>query len=473
DWTSRNGMQVFLETDMLARTPPLSRLLRESAPDKRAPGIDATNPVVWQIYAAGLEELFDRVPSIDGLVVRFGEGGSLYNSGDWPYRSEVAVRDAAGVKALLRGLLPVFEARHKTLVLRSWTVGVGQIGRLHVDPRVYDAVLGDVDSPALVVSTKFTAGDFFSYLPLNPTLARGRHRRLVELQAKPEFEGFSAFPDFLGEEHARALRALRAANPRICGTYLLTQVGGPLRAGPRTLYPLHGFWLWTDANVFVASRIAVDPRADVRRLVRDWAGRRFGSDANLADAVVAALFETREAILQGFYIRPFAEREVRVPGLELPPLMWIFEWDMVGGWNSLLSLVYQGTRAHVDRAIDEGHAAAEAVRRTRERLQAAVARADRTTCASVCDDALRSLEYQESLFEALATWRETFLNYYRWLDTRGPAAWAKWREGRRLFEAASLAHRERFGRDPLFPAFDLTSAARAGSLAERGRWAQG
>ena len=48
------------------------------------------------------------------------------------------------------------------------------------------------------MSTKFTAGDFFSYLPLNPTLAAGRHRRFVELQAKPEFEGFGAFPDFLG-----------------------------------------------------------------------------------------------------------------------------------------------------------------------------------------------------------------------------------------------------------------------------------
>ena len=46
----------------------------------------------------------------------------------------------------------------------------------------------------------------------------------------------------------------------------------------------------------------------------------------------------------GFYIRPFAEREVRVPGLDLPPLMWIFEWDMVGGWHSLLSLVYRVTR---------------------------------------------------------------------------------------------------------------------------------
>ena len=120
------------------------------------------------------------------------------------------------------GCLPLFESRGKTLVLRSWTVGVGQIGRLHIDPRVYEAVLGDIDSRALVVSTKFTAGDFFSHLPLNPTLFGGRHRRIVELQAKPEFEGFGAFPNFLGEEHARALRVLTfgqysGLSARICG----------------------------------------------------------------------------------------------------------------------------------------------------------------------------------------------------------------------------------------------------------------
>jgi hypothetical protein len=470
DWTSRQGMQVFLETDMLALTPPLWKRLREAAPDRRSPGIDASNPAVWRIYAAGIGELFDREPAIQGLVVRFGEGGSLYSSGDWPYRSEVALRNAADVQAMLRALLPVFEARHKTLVLRSWTVGVGRIGRLHVDPNVYDAVLGDIDSPALIVSTKFTAGDFFSYLPLNPTLAGGRHRRLIELQAKPEFEGFNAFPDFLGDEHARAVRALRAANPRIDGTYLFTQFGGPLRAGPRTLYPLHGFWLWTDANVFVASRIAADPGANVRALVRQWAERRFGPDPDIVDAVAAALYETRGAVLEGFYIRPFAEREIRVPGLDLPPLMWIFEWDMVGGWNSLLSLVYQGTRDSVDRAIDEGRAAAATVRRARERLQAAVAAADRGSCAAACGDALRSLEYQETLFEALAAWRQAFLGYYRWLDTGDARAWTAWREGARWFDTAARAHRDRFGGDPVFPAFDLTSAQNAVALAERARW---
>jgi hypothetical protein len=473
EWTRQRGMQVFLDTDMPALTPPLSRRLGSLAPDAGAGGIDTSDPAVWAVYRAGLEELFDELPSITGVVIRFGEGGSLYNADGWPYRSEMAVRSAAGLRAMLRGLLPVFEARNKTLVLRSWTVGVGKIGRLHIDPQVYDTVLGDIDSPALIVSTKFTAGDFFSYLPLNPTLAGGRHRRLVELQAKPEFEGSGAFPDFLGEEHARALTVLRSANPRIVGTYVLPQFGGPLRAGPRSLYPLHGFWLWTDANVFVASRLALDPWADVRQLVTRWAGMRFGDDARIVDAVTSVLIETRAAVLEGFYIRPFARREVRVPGLELPPLMWIFEWDMVGGWHSLLSIVYRASRDDVRVAIEEGHAAVATVRRARQQLQNAFGAARPGTCPRICDEALRSLEYQETLFAALASWRQAFLSYYRWLDTGDTDAWTEWTAGRKRFEIAAAQHLARFGNDLDFPAFDLRSATQAIAVADRGGWVRG
>jgi hypothetical protein len=269
-------------------------------------------------------------------------------------------------------------------------------------------------------------------------------------------------------EHARALRALTAANPRVVGTYILPQFGGPLRAGPRTRYGFDGFWLWTDANAFVASHLAVDPDADVSGLARRWVEAKFGDDPRIVDAVTSVLTDTRKAVLDGFYIRPFAEHEVRVPGLELPPLMWIFEWDMVGGWSSLLSIVYRTSRDDVDRAIEEGHAAAAAVRRSRERLQASFAAGDRGTCGRTCDDALRSLEYQETLFDVLAAWRQAFLSYYRWLDTGDARAWAAWRTGHRLFESAAARHLARFGNDLDFPAFDLSSARRAIVAAERG-----
>ncbi len=470
EWTARRGMQVFLTADMLTLTPPLSQYLRGLAPGSNAAGIDASNPEVWAVYRAGLQELFDAVPSIEGLVIRIGEAGALYNTAGWEYRSEIAVRDAGSLKTMLGGLLPLFEARGKTLVLRSWTVGVGKIGRLHTDPRVYEAALGDIDSPALIVSTKFTAGDFFSYLPLNPTLFGGRHRRIVELQARPEFEGFGAFPNFLGEEHAHALRVLTAANPRIVGTYLWSQLGGPLRAGPRSLYTVHGFWLWTDVNVYVASRLALDRQADVNQLVRRWAAERFGGDSEVAAAVASLLTATRDAVRKGFYIRPFAEHEVRVRGLEIPPLMWIFEWDRLGGWHSLLSLVYRGARDEVDVAIDEGEASAAAVRESRQALVTALATVRADTCGSICDDARRSLEYQETLFDALAAWRLAFLSYYRWLETGDAEAWARWTAGRTAFESAAARHADRFGADLDFPAFDLASARQAIAVAGRGAW---
>ncbi len=89
-------MQVFLDTDMLTLTPPLAKHLRSVAPDTSAVGIDTTNRAVWDIYGAGLEELFDVFPTISGVVIRFGEGGTLYNTEGWPYQSEMAIRSEKG-----------------------------------------------------------------------------------------------------------------------------------------------------------------------------------------------------------------------------------------------------------------------------------------------------------------------------------------------------------------------------------------
>ena len=276
---------------------------------------------------------------------------------------------------MLHGLLPIFESRQKTLVLRSWTVGVGSLGRLHVDPKIYETVLGDIDSPALIVSTKYTAGDFFSYLPLNPTLMSGRHRRLVELQARPEFEGFGAFPDFLGEEYARALRTFRAREPASRRHLHLLAIRRT--AARRTAHALSPARLLALDRCERLRRVASRDRSRApmcSELARRWARERDSEMMRaIGDAIANMLIETRRAVREGFYIRAFAEREVRVPGLELPPLMWIFEWDRVGGWHSLLSLVYRGTRDAVDASIAEGHEAAAIVRRQRERVRAVFA----------------------------------------------------------------------------------------------------
>ena len=206
------------------------------------------------------------MPSINGLVIRFGEGGrSLQHR-----RLAVSQRDGGSHATSLRAMLrwPAADLREPAEDARASELD-GRRRATRPSAHRSDGlreVLGDIDSPALVVSTKFTAGDFFSYLPLNPTLIDGRHRRLVELQAQARVRRLSARSRTSSARSTRAPCARFArANPHLAGTYIFTQFGGPLRAGPRMLYPLHGFWLWTDANVFVASHLASDPGADVTR----------------------------------------------------------------------------------------------------------------------------------------------------------------------------------------------------------------
>ena len=230
----------------------------------------------------------------------------------------------------------------------------------------YEAVLGGIDSPALIVSTKYTLGDFYSWLPLNVTLEQGQQRRIVEFQSRREFENFGAFPNDLGPEYQFALQKLLAANPNIEGVWTWTQDGGPWRAGPMTLYLKAGFWQLYELNTMLAADLARDPDADVGRVTEDWAREWFSDDPATVAAIVQAMALSRAAIEQGMYIQPFAEQRVFAIGLEPPPMMWIFEWDILTGDSAVLDvhlrdLTRRDRRRH--RAGDRGRRAGASRRR--------------------------------------------------------------------------------------------------------------
>jgi hypothetical protein len=146
-------------------------------------------------------------------------------------------------------------------------------------------------------------GDFYSYLPLNPTLDAGPHRRIVEFQARREFEGFGALPNDLLAEQAVALQHFLTANPHVEGIWNWTQDGGPLRAGPMTLYLRTGFWQQYDLNTYGMGRLAWDPRLDPGRVTSDWVQQVLTADPATAATVSAALSRSREAITRGLYIK--------------------------------------------------------------------------------------------------------------------------------------------------------------------------
>lgn len=375
---------------------------------------------------------------------------------------------------MLTTLLAQAERAGRELIFRTWSVGVGAVGDMHTNPASYRAVLDGIDSDRLIVSTKYSLGDFYSHLPINDTLEIGDHRRIIEFQSRREFENFGAFPNDLGPLYAHALDRLLAANPNIEGIWTWTQDGGPWRAGPLSLELKAGFWHLAELNTELAVRLARDPSIDPATVTADWARRWFSDDPRTVHAIGEAMAASREAITDGLYIGPFADRRVFAIGLEPPPMMWIFEWDILTGDSASLDVIYEISRVDLDEAIAGGDRAMDAVDRMREGIGA-------TDAATWRDPVLRrafldALDYEASTLGMLANYRAMVLRKAEWHDTRSPEAFAAWDAARSAFLARAEAHESTYANDPYLPAYNLTAARLGLERAERDpamAWASG
>jgi hypothetical protein len=441
------GMKVFFQTDMLALSPPLKEYLGD---------LDTSSARLWSVYRKGLHELFTAMPYVDGLVVRIGEGGEEYKLAGWDYHSEIKVTTVEQVRAMLTAFLRQADADDKDIVFRTWSVGVGAVGDMHTNPASYHQVLDGIDSEHLIVSTKYTLGDFYSHLPLNTTLLTGKQKRIVEFQSRREFEGFGALPNALGGLHQQALLTFLRKNPNIVGIWNWTQDGGLLRAGPMTLYLRTGFWQMWDVNVYLTARLAWDPELDVAAATNDWIRQTFSDDPATIEAIAQVMALSRRAVGKGLYIGPYADTRVKALGLEPPPMMWIFEWDIVTGDSAALDTIYRVARPRIGEAVAEGEEAVTLARRMRTII-------DGTPASSWRDPKLRqqfadAVDYQVDLFQTLAAYRTMVLRHAQWLDTGSGEAKTAWRAAEERFRTAAAAHERRYGGDTALPAYNFTAA---------------
>lgn len=448
----RLGMEVYLRTDMLILSGPLEEYLEDRF------GLDTEDPRLWEVYQAGLDELSREMPSLAGVVLRIGEGGDIYNLPGWDYYSEITVTTPEAVRAMLTAFTEQAERSGTTVVFRTWSVGVGAVGDMHTDADSYHQVLDGVDSPNLVVSTKYSLGDYYSWLPLNDTLETGEQRRIVEFQSRREFEAFGALPNDLGVLHQAALQRFLAANPHVEGVWTWTQDGGPWRTGPMSLLLTSGFWQLYDLNSAVTAQLARDPDADPARLTANWARRWLSTDPATVRAVGETMASSREAVTQGLYIDRFAEQRAFALGLEPPPQMWIFEWDILTGDSAVLDVIYAIVRDSGPDGVEETIAAGEQAVRTAVRMRETIAATDPSTYH---DPALRTrlldaLDYQVNLFTVLGAYRAMVLRHAQWLDTGEGRD--RWSEARAAFDDAAADHEERYGTDLQLPAYNLTAA---------------
>ncbi|SDH55863.1 hypothetical protein [Microbacterium pygmaeum] len=458
------GMKVFLRTDMLTLTTPLENSLTD-----RFGSLDTANPQLWDVYAAGLDELYAAEPALDGVLIRIGEAGRVYDVDGWDVYSALAVTTVDSVRAMLDTLTAQAEASDRNVIFRTWSVGVGAVGDMHTDDASYEEVLSGIDSPALIVSTKYTLGDFYSWLPLNATLEQGEQRRIIEFQSRREFENFGAFPNDLGPQYQFAIQQLLAANDRIEGIWTWTQDGGPWRAGPMTLYGKTGFWQLYELNTLLAVNLARDPDTDVGEVTAGWARQWFSDDPATVEAIVQAMARSRPAIEQGLYIQPFAEQRVFAIGLEPPPMMWIFEWDILTGDSAVLDVLYAISRDATDGDIDAAIAGGEQAVADAERMRELISGTDAATWR---DPELRELfagtmDYEVDSLRMLTAYRAMILHQAQWHDTLSADAYAAWASDRDAFQELAAGHLEHYAGNVDFPAFNLTAAELGVERADR------
>jgi hypothetical protein len=447
----QNGLKVYMGSDMATFTTPLKNYILKNNGKS-----DTENKEFWKIYQSGAKELFETMPGVDGLLIRIGEAGSVYNRPGWDYYSELSVTTDKGVQMMLNSFIEVAEKYNKLIIFRTWSVGVGQTGDLHTNTETYHRVLDTIQSNNLVVSTKYCSGDFYSWLPFNPTLSQGKHRRITEFQCRREFEGLNAFPNYLAPLHQQALQQFSSSNKHFEGFWLWSQEGGPLRAGPLSIYPLHGFNVITDANVFATAKLAQNPFANLQEITNEWVRFYFGEDSVLVNNISEMLLMSHDVTRKGLYIKEFAQYDIRALGLEPPPMMWIFEWDMVGASSSALGSIYYVCKPNLKAAVAEGYEAIEDVKKMKILVEASSGKASKNQADYT--KLLASLDYQQNLFTVLAEYRSYFLHYYHWLDTGDEGSLNTWKQALNNYRELEKKHQGLYLTNLDFPSYNFREA---------------
>jgi hypothetical protein len=342
--------------------------------------------LLMRFFYRSIRRLLKTFPEVEGIVLRLGEADGVDVDGD--FHSQLLLRTARQGRRLIRTILPQLERKRKLLIVRTWTLGAFPIGDLIWNKDTYDAVFGGLDSESLIVSHKYGETDFFRYLNLNPLFYHGSHQKIIELQARREYEGFGEFPSYIGPDCERYARYSSLCE-KVVGMSVWCQTGGWSHFDHTTFCGRSS--PWNEINAFVALRIFRDGIAHEEALVRYVdecsPGTKPGALLDLltlADRVVKELW----------YLPEFSRRRTYFRRNRVPPLLWIF-WDTIVINHTLRKVIRRFVHERRE-AIHDGYRTLSKIKRMKKLAREAG-----------LDE--RVFDYQYDTFRIVAAAREYYL----------------------------------------------------------------
>lgn len=303
--TEEFGLMVYLTSDVVPLTPAIEQSLSHQPAE------------LQNYYTTLVANTLDDFPQLSGIILRIGESDGVDVKD--PIRTRLHLRNPRDTNQLIRKLLPEFESRNKKLILRTWTVGAHKIGDLIWHRGTLTETLADIDSPNFIVSMKHGESDFFRHIPLNKAFFHVKQAKIIELQARREYEGAGEFPSFIGADCEQFARELEQAE-NIIGMSVWCQTGGWHRF--QRLAFLSGNRhsdIWIRLNVAVAIHIFRYKRS-VEQSIEHVLG------ANRAAATLELLRHADTVIREIYYIEEFAIKKLFFRRVRIPPLLHIY-WD--------------------------------------------------------------------------------------------------------------------------------------------------
>jgi len=225
----------------------------------------------------------------------------------------------------------VFESHRRRMILRTWTVGAYPIGDFIWHEQTLSCGLQGIDSPYFILSMKPGESDFFRYLPLNRHFFSYSGKKIIELQARREYEGAGEYPAFIGWEYGDFARQLAKAENMV-GISTWCQTGGWLPF--RRLSFLEPEGLWNEINAYVILKLFRDG------LSVEEAIQAMAMDIGCSNPghLIELLRLSEEVICEGLYIEEVARRQLYFRRVRIPPLMTVY-WDSIFISHSLRKLL--------------------------------------------------------------------------------------------------------------------------------------
>lgn len=427
DRANELGLAVYLMADEVSMpTLILEQLGKKGRTGDPAAMIDFDSPVFWDAYRAKYREVLRAYPRVTAVIVRTGEN---YSHADEGFTGRT-VLDKKYDDDYFRHMQRLIEETRKivvdefgrTLVWRTWDLGNEGF---HANPAVYDRVLrGLPNRKGLVLAVKNTQTDFWRYNDFNPMIGRGQIDQIVEFQCAREYEGKGAFPDYVGPDHAEAMR--KAAAIGVKGVWVWDfggGWGGPILQNDR----------WVRLNIEATSRLAQNPGLDPRAIARDWAAKEFGDRA--ADRVTDLLMLSSDCVRKFMYIEPYArDHHGWKPSLNL------MRDDIIRG--EVLRQLYDGSKQALPEVYAEKEESVTLATRMRALFESSRTDIVAERGQRVYDESLSSLIYLQGLATVVCHYVNGMFSYYQWQETHDPATAARaqqellaWRDAWRHYQA--------------------------------------